>query len=95
MLKKVVMKLLDEIHNGEEPKLQWVRVVGSAGADHHAAYRPCKKGREGGGHQALGEWEISSRCGLGSLCSGLLQIGASSEEMVRLVGRMVERVDVS
>ena len=94
VLKKVVMNLLDEKHKGEEPKLQWVRVVGSAGADHHAAYRPCKKGR-GGGHQALGEWEISSRCGLGSLCSGLLQTGPSSEELVRLVGRVVERVDVS
>ena len=28
VLKKVVMKLLDEKHKGEEPKLQWVRVDG-------------------------------------------------------------------
>ena len=51
MLKKVVMKLLDEKHKGEEPKLQWVRVDslaskwGVLGLTTMMQHRPCMKGR--------------------------------------------------
>jgi len=103
VLKKVVMKLLDEIYNGEEPELQWVRVDGlerslaskwgMLGLTTMLQHRPCVKVGEAIKFQ--GEWKISSRSGLGSLCSGLLQTGASSEELVRLVGRVVERVEVN
>ena len=42
-----------------------------------------------------GEWKMTSKSGLGSFCSGLLQTQASCEELVKLVGRMVGRVEVN
>ena len=39
--------------------------------------------------------ENDIKSGLGSFCSGLLQTQASCEELVKLVGRVVERVEVN
>ena len=90
VLKKVVMKLLDEIYNGEEPELQWVRLDGLErslaskwgllGLTTMLQHRPSVKVGEAIKHQE--EWKISTKSGLGSLCSGLLQTGTSSEELV-------------
>jgi hypothetical protein len=103
VLKKVVMKILDEIYNGEQPELQWVRLDGLErslaskwgllGLTTMLQHRPSVKVGEAIKHQE--EWKISTKSGLGSLCSGLLQTGTSSEELVRLVGRVVERVGVN
>ena len=42
-----------------------------------------------------GVCQVSSKSGIGSLRSGLLQTGAICEELVRLVGKVVGRVEVN
>merc|ERR1719228_952417 len=55
-------------------------------------HRPSKVGEA---IQYQGEWKVSSKSGLGSLCSGLIQTGMRCEELVRLVGRVVSKVEVN
>ena len=103
VLKKLVMKLLEEIYNGEEPELQWVRLDGldrtmsskwgMLGLTTMLQHRPSVK--VGEAIKCQGEWKITAKSGLGSFCAGLLQAQASCDELVKLVGRVVGRVEVN